>query len=98
MSKPNTFLMDYSKFFKQVRAKLNFWMYSEKSQYTVGRNGNFTSFDEIAKTRSFRKFQPEHVKDVIELFGKLEPSKFEVTEKGVRIPLNHPVNQIKEFL
>jgi hypothetical protein len=98
MPKPSTFLVDYSKFFKQVRAKLNFWMYSEKSQYTVGRNGNFTPFDELVKTRSFRKFNPEQVKDVIILFAKIEPTKFEVNEKGVRIPLNHPVNQIKEFL
>jgi hypothetical protein len=90
--------MDYTKFFKQVNAKLNFWMYSEKSQYTVGRNGNFTSFDEIAKTRSFRKYQSEQVKDVILLLSKLNPTQFEVNENGVRIPLNHPVNQVKDFM
>lgn len=90
------------KLFRQVLAKLHFWMLSGAGVQTrqqLEDSLGYVSFDRFANTRSFRKFDSNQVKDVLLLVLKLDTYSFELSEaeEKFRLAKNHPLEIIKDL-
>jgi hypothetical protein len=90
------------KLFRQVRAKLQFWMLNTAGTQTrqqLEDTSGYVTFERFANTRSFRKFESAQVKDVLLLVLKLDVYSFEVneTEEKFRLSRNHPLKIIEDL-
>ena len=88
-----------NKLLKRVRAKLKFWLLSSNSQFGPDM-GDYISLDRIASTASFRKEDPDVIKDIIYLIVKMDPENFELneTEDAIRVPSNNPKFMLDKLL
>ena len=90
------------KLFRQVRAKLQFWMLNTAGTQTrkeLEDTSGYVTFERFANTKSFRKFDSNQVKDVLLLILKLDAYSFELneTEEKFRLSRSHPLAITEEF-
>ena len=90
------------KLFRQVRAKLNFWMLNTSGTQTRQQLEDplgYVSFERFANTKSFRKFESAQVKDVLLLVLKLDVYSFELDETAekFRLARNHPLRIVEDL-
>ena len=90
------------KLFRQVRAKLHFWMLSKAGSQTrqqLEDSSGYISFERFANTRTFRSFDINQVKDVLLLLLKLDVYSFELDEceEKFRLSRSHPLRIVEDL-